>query len=191
MTHFADKLIPKAVNFLLVFLQKVSFSVFLFASLNSKGWLDHCQGSVLFLKEYLCFKKSCAWHQGGTSSSNTRVSELQAADLLMQASDQPWTRTCNLSRNPVELYCSPVSSLWHAYNFQPFRLHNSHLSCTFSFPFRRFAVPRLVTHYRLKVVFFLSVHFSPLDILLSRCRLLCVSNTFTWDRPNSLILCRL
>lgn len=192
MTHVAGNLILKAANLLLTFPLKASFPIFLFASLNSKLWLDCWQWSILlFLKEYLYFK--CL-------ALDTK--EAHWAKTHMCWSFKSQTYLCNkwpalntdrhvISVIILQYSLVPLSLLlpWQAYNFQPLRLRNSHLSYTFSFRFGHFTIPRLVTYYKLKVVFLHSVHFSPLSVLSSRCQLLCVFSMFTWDSPNSLILC--
>lgn len=104
MAHLAEKPIPKAANLLLMFLLKISFPIFLFASLNSKLWLDCCQGAVLFFsKEYLYFK-SLAFDTKEAHSAKTH--------------------TCWSSKLQTYL-CKQVISLEHRHVFSVIILRNS------------------------------------------------------------------
>lgn len=81
-------------------------------------------------------------------------------DLFMQA-HRGLGRQWNPSKNPRGYrWASFSASRWQAHNSRPFQPGGSYLSSTFSFHFRRFTIRRLVTFYRLKVVFvlFLSLH---------------------------------
>lgn len=105
--------------------------------------------------------------------------ELEVTDLLMQTSDLEKRHVISviiLWNSVVPISSSIVTSI-QLPTFSALQLSSElHIFFSFQACYNSEACNIL---YRLKVVFFLSVHFSPLPVLLSRWWLLCVFNTFT------------